>query len=242
VNDCSRSFTNIHVVAAATAATMSSSEGDSRRVTPFVTASAPRSSGADDSDLLKGRALRATTSYHHLAGPFVTGPAVANYPAAKHILKMHPSSRPPRGNSSRVRQLQDLMHGAGGRDPVISSHGYFVDPHTNSRLDYGLPDLQEDEYAIGGAPVHQYSIHPQRALGSHLAIEAGLENMVDRDYGFASDGKAPFINAAGEVFPNDLPVIRIENVSQDNISIPYLQLNRLCLIPPTLTALTNKGG
>jgi hypothetical protein len=131
----------------------------------------------------------------------------------------HPSGQVPRGDRNRVRQLQNLMHGVGSRDPIMGSDARFIDPHTDAQLDYGLESLPEDEYTDGGARVNQPPAHPQAQVGTWLGIQDELADLFDEDdprhrkYGFHNDNLPPFVNLAGQDYPNTYTVLRIENVS-----------------------------
>lgn len=101
----------------------------------------------------------------------------------------------------------------------MGSDARYHDSNTSAQLDYGLPAMPANQYRPGGAPVSQELAHPQNALGGYLSVQEELADMLPSDmadermYGFHPDSKAPFINMAGDVFPNTYPVMRIENVS-----------------------------
>lgn len=46
-----------------------------------------------------------------------------------------------------------------------------------------------------------------------MQVDEEVSDMIPREYGFFADNDPPFVNAAGDVYPNIYPVIRIENVS-----------------------------
>ena len=148
---------------------------------------------------------------------------VLNYPAAENILTLHRQGFVPYGDNWSVRWLQDLLHGVGSRAPIMGSDGRYHDPHTSFRLDYLMPALYEDDYAVGGAPVVQQAEHPQAQVGRYLGVQEELADLVEdgdpkkRMYGFDCDNLPPFVNLAGQEHPNTYPVIRIENVSQASL-------------------------
>ncbi|ETN40124.1 uncharacterized protein HMPREF1541_04399 [Cyphellophora europaea CBS 101466] len=164
-----------------------------------------------------------------LADPFVAQeprfivPVVSNYPAASKIKMTHHNQVPPRGDQSRIAQLQALMHGSAASMPVMGSDARYHDRDTTAKLDYGLDDHEdyrsvESDFAPGGAPIAQEVTHPQSALGRYMGVQPELEDLLpddfpsERPYGFHVDNNPPFVNLARGVFPSTDPVLRLKNI------------------------------